>query len=114
MSHLEPTKTYNSGRFSRSRSATLETSARRSRLSRVFSAQHIDDNSHYHSHDELRDQQLESPPTEDSNFSKTVEQKEDGEAGGNAGDEVAEAGKGAVNERDEMLKRLSKRRRVLG
>lgn len=96
MNQLEEIKSNTSTRKTRSRSqpAPSEASARQPRLSRVFSAQHIDDYSHYHSYGEHQDQQLQPTTSDDSDFAEDVEIEKDREPGdGELRDRV-------VNERD--------------
>lgn len=96
MSQLEEIKTNTSARKTRSRSQPepSEASARQPRLSRVFSAQHIDDHSHYHSYGEHHDQQSESTSSDDSDCAEEVEREKDRETGD------GELRDGVVNERD--------------
>ena len=102
MSALEPIRTNNSARRTRSRSqsAPSASSNRQPRLSRVFSAQHLDDHSHYHGHDERHGQQLEATSSEESDYTEKVEREEEKELGGNTGEESTEIREGIVNERD--------------
>lgn len=101
MSQIEPIKTNTSNcRRSRSKSAHSEASARPPYLSRVFSAQHFDDHSHYHSDEEKHGQQIDRTSTEDSDISEKVDKEEERENGGNNGDDFTETREGVVNERD--------------
>lgn len=102
MGDLERTNTDISSRQPRSRSepVPLELDDDQHRLSRVYSAQHIDDYSHYHGHDERYGQQSEATSSEESDFSEKVEREEDSVARENAGEETAEVREGVVNERD--------------
>jgi len=102
MSQLEEIKSNASTRKTRSRSqpAHSEASARPPRLSRVFSAQHIDDHSHYHSYDEHHGQQSEPTSSDDSDFADQIEHEDDREAGDSVGDEYTEIRDGVANEQD--------------
>lgn len=96
MSQLEEIKTNTDARKIRSRSqpAPSEATTRQPLLSRVFSAQHIDDHSNYHSYGEHHDQQLQPTTSDDSDFAEDVESEKDRETGnGELRDRV-------VNERD--------------
>ena len=85
---------------SRSQPSPLHGSDRQPRLSRVFSAQHLDDHSHYHGDIESRNRaSLELTPTEESDFSEKVPEEED-RAARSLGDEVTETREGVANERN--------------
>ncbi len=96
MSQLEEIKTNTSAREARSRSqsAISEASARQPRLSRVFSAQHLDDHSDYHSHGEHYNQQLEPTSNDDSDSAEEGEREKDRET------DNGELRDGITNERD--------------
>ena len=101
MSQLEQIKTNPSTRQARSRSNSTpsEASAHQPRLSRVFSAQHIDDSSYYHDHADRQSEQSEGTPAERSDFSEKVAIED----GLGAGDDVAECSEireGIATERD--------------
>jgi len=102
MSQLGEIKANTSTRKTRSRSqpATSKASARPPRLSRVFSAQHFDDHSHYHSYGEHHSQQSEPTSRDDSEFVEKVEYEDDREAGDSAEDDYVETRDGVFNEGD--------------
>ncbi|KAL8832741.1 MAG: hypothetical protein Q9191_000078 [Dirinaria sp. TL-2023a] len=85
---------------SRSQPSPLHGSDRQPRLSRVFSAQHLDDHSHYHGDIEPRNRaSLETTPIEESDFSEKGPETEDREAGSLSG-EANEVREGIANEGD--------------
>ena len=101
MSQFEQPKTNPSTRQARSRSNSTrsEASAHQPRVSRVFSAQHIDDSSYYHGHADLHSEKLEATPAEGSDFCEKVA-IEDGLGAGDDVAECSETREGIVNERD--------------
>ena len=101
MSRFEQIKTHPCTRQARSRSNSTPSgaSAHQPRLSRVFSAQHIDDSSYCPGHADRQSEQLEATLAEGLDFFEKVVIED----GLNAGDEVAECSEireGIVNERD--------------